>query len=97
MCLQNLVLAGAAGAEVLATVFAVFGKDMLGVLQVQQRPALRGAAQYHMAATSAVATVGTGFGVVLHPQQMGAAGASFARTDEYFNVVYKVGCHSFML
>ena len=43
---------------------AVFGKDMLGVFEVEERPALFVAAQDDMSATAAVAAVGAGFGVV---------------------------------
>ena len=90
---QYLVLARAAGAEVLAAVLAVLGEDVLGVLQVQQGPPLRGAAQDDVAAAPAVAAVGTRLGVVFHPQQVRTSRAALAAPHQYLDVVYEVRCH----
>ena len=91
--LENLVLAGAAGAKVFAAVLSVFGEDMLGVFQVEEGPPLRGSAKDNVAAASAVTTVGTGFGVVFHPQQVRTSRAALAASDKYLDVVYKVRGH----
>ena len=90
---KNLVGTSAAGAEVLAAILSVLGKYMLGVFQVQECPPLAVAAQDDMSAASPVATVGTSFGIVLHTKQVCRTGTAFARADEYFDIVDKVGCH----
>ena len=91
--LEDLVAAGAAGAEVLAAMLAVFSEDMFGVLEVQECPALGGAAQDDVATASAVAAVGSCLGVVLHPQQVCRAGAALAAAHQDFDVIYEVARH----
>ena len=63
-------------------------------IRAEKRTELAVAAQDNMAATSAVASIGTGLGVVFHTEQMGRPGTAFTRADEYLDIVDEVGCHS---
>jgi hypothetical protein len=64
---QYLVASGASSAEVLASVFAVFGKHVFGIFEVQERPALAVSSENDMSSPSAVASVGACFGIVFNP------------------------------
>ena len=73
---------------------SILGKDVHCVFEVKECPHLGVALQDDMATTSAVAPIGSCFGVVLHSEQMRRACASFARAYEDFDVVYEVTCHA---
>ena len=64
---ENLVGAFASGAEVLSAVLSVFGENMFGVLEVEERPAVAVATEDDVTAASAVAAVGSGLSVVFDP------------------------------
>ena len=90
---EHLILTRAPRAEILAAMFAVFGKDVLGVFEVKESPALGGAAQYDVPSTATIAAVGSRLGVVFHPQQVCRPSTALARAHQDLYIVYKIGGH----
>ena len=70
--------------------FAVGGEDMALVAQREKRPEMAVSFQYDVAATAAVAAVGTSFRHILGSVEMARAGASLAAAAKDLYVVYKV-------
>jgi hypothetical protein len=96
--LDGAVLAILARALVLIARLAVGGNDVAGVLQVNERPQVGVALQVHVAATAAVAAVGTALGHVLGAVQVGRAAAAVAAAAQYLHIVDEIGfCHNSFL
>ena len=92
--LDGAVLAILARALVLIARLAVGGNDVAGVLQVNERPQVGVALQVHVAATAAVAAVGTALGHIFGAVEVPAAGAALARAAQYLYIINKIRiCH----
>ena len=78
-------------AQVLASVPAVFGKDVLGVFQMEQRPELGVAFEDDMASAASVAAVRAAFRVLFASEEVHGTCAAFARAAENLHVIDKIG------
>ena len=76
---------------VASTGLSIFGHQVFGVFQMQQRPQLGITAQDDVTAASAVTAVRTALGDVLRPVKVHRSRAAVSRCAVYLYVVYEIG------
>ena len=88
--LYHDILALRTGAQVGAAALAVLGKEVLAVLQVQQRPELRAAFENNVATAATIATIGATIRQALGPEEVVRTCPPLTRAAGDFNVIDEV-------
>ena len=87
------ILAVGAMTLVATTVATMFGAYVALILQVEQRPVVVVATQIDVATASAVATVGSAVGIILHVAQVHRAASALSRAAVYLHIVNEITFH----